>query len=304
MAWLVNPETNEREYLAERSMVGRTEHCWVRIPHGSVSKEHAMVFFDGSGWFVRDLGSRNGTWANGTHLAPGASISIGKDSTLQFGDISAMLSTTEPPTLCVRSEAGTCFVAEGGVLSLPDEETPLASIYEPIPGRWVIELDGHERPLQDTDTFYVGNHRYRVHVPTADSLRAFQSTQQSRRQLFLTDVQLRLEVSLDGESIVTRLLTPSGALELPSRNSHQVLLVLARQRIADEKNGVSEAECGWVYADDFAKMLGFDRERVNVDIHRLRQQFANVGVSDASRVIERRPTTHQLRMGVRRVTIV
>lgn len=303
MAWLLNPATGEREYLAERSIVGRAEHSWIHIPHGSVSKEHAVIYFDNEAWLVRDLGSRNGTWANGTRLDPGASVSIGRESSLQFGDINAVLSTIEPPTLCVRQASGSCLVAEGGVVILPDAENPLASIYEKVPGHWILDTAGEERAVHDGDTFYIGEERCRVHVPTAGSRKAFQSTQQSLGQLSLSDLQLVLEVSSDGESIVTRLDGTGRSVEVPPRTSHHLLLLLARQRVEDQESGVPDTECGWLYSDDFAKMLGFDRERVNVDIHRLRQQFAAVGVMDASRVIERRPTSHQLRLGIRRATI-
>ena len=54
----------------------------------------------------------------------------------------------------------------------------------------------------------------------------------------------------------------------------------------------------------FSSIKGADRERVNVDIHRLRQQVSKAGVSDAAQLIERRPTTHQLRLGIRRVEIL
>jgi hypothetical protein len=303
MAWLLNPATGEREYLAERSIVGRAEHCWIHIPHGSVSKEHAVIYFDNEGWLVRDLGSRNGTWANGTRLDPGASVSVGRESSLQFGDISAVLSTIEPPTLCVRQASGSCLVAEGGVVILPEAEKPKASIYEKVPGHWVLDQAGDERAVHDGDTVYVDEERFRVHVPTAGSRKAYQSTQQSSGQLSVSDLQLVLEVSSDGESIVTRLDGTTRSVDLPPRTSHQLLLLLARQRIQDQDAGIMDAECGWLYSDDFAKMLGFDRERVNVDIHRLRQQFAAIGVMDASRVIERRPTSHQLRLGIRRAMV-
>ncbi len=33
-----------------------------------VGKHHAMIFFDGSAYYITDLGSRNGTWVNGTRV--------------------------------------------------------------------------------------------------------------------------------------------------------------------------------------------------------------------------------------------
>jgi hypothetical protein len=126
---------------------------------------------------------------------------------------------------------------------------------------------------------------------------------QSLGGLILSEMQLVLQVSSDGESMHTRLRTPSQNIDVPPRATHQVLLTLARKRIEDRDAGVADGECGWVYSDELAKMLGYDNERVNVDVHRLRQQFAHLGVLDASQLIERRPTSHQVRLGMRHVSI-
>jgi len=40
-----------------------------------------------------------------------------------------------------------------------------------------------------------------------------------------------------------------------------------------------------------------------VDIFRARKQFSEAGVIDAAQIVERRPTTHELRIGVPRLTI-
>ncbi len=306
MAWLVNPSTREREYLAERSVVGRATHCWVHMPHRSVSKEHAVIYFEGDGWKVKDLGSRNGTWANGLRLSPGESVSVGKESSLQFGDVNAVLGSTEPPTLCVRMEStGQCIAAGSGMLSLPDEDEPVATVYEGTPGSWLLDFDGRVQALRDGDTFYIEDQRYIAHVPSAEAHRAFQTTTvRSQPLILLSEVTLRMSVSQDGEATTTTLLHRGDEVEVASRATHQVLLVLAQQRQADSARGIDSKECGWVYADELHKMLGQDsRERVNVDIHRLRQQFAKLGVMDAARLVERRTQTHQLRLGISRVEI-
>lgn len=263
-----------------------------------------MVFFGDSKWSIKDLGSRNGTWANGTRLEPGASLAVGKESVIQFGDVNAVLTCDQGPTLCVRNEAtGHCVVAEGGMLSLPDEENPSASAYETSPGKWVVELDGREQELQDGDTFYLDGQRFRAHVPSVDTARSIQSTVRSFPRILLSSATLRMRVSLDQEATETALLQFGEATLVPPRTTHQVLLVLARQRLKDRADQVDEDEQGWIYSDELARALGYDRERVNVDIHRLRQQFAKLGALDAARLIERRPTTHQLRLGMANVVL-
>lgn len=304
MGWLKNPATGDREYLAERSLIGRASNCWVCMPHRSVSKEHAVLYFEEGGWFIKDLGSRNGTWANGTRLEPGVRVSVGQDTALQFGDVSAVVAGTEPPTLCARRESnGECVVADAAVLSLPDEERPLASAYEQTPGMWVVDMDGRTQQLRDGDTLYIGQERYLLHVPTVDTQRQFESTVTTRNQFVLSEITLRLEVSQDGESILTHIQTREQSHQVPARATHQVLLVLAEQRQKDRQAGLADSECGWVYSDDLSKMLSSDPQKVNVDIHRLRQQFAKLGVLDAARIVERRTTSHQARLGIRDLVI-
>jgi sigma-B regulation protein RsbU (phosphoserine phosphatase) len=45
--------------------VGRSSRHTIHIPDGTVSKDHAEITFRGGQYFVRDLGSRNGTRVNG-----------------------------------------------------------------------------------------------------------------------------------------------------------------------------------------------------------------------------------------------
>ena len=65
-----------------------------------------------------------------------------------------------------------------------------------------------------------------------------------------------------------------------------------------------DTSSGWVYQDDLEHDPSMAAERLNVDVFRIRQQFAEAGVLDAARIIERRPRSRQLRIGTRNLTIV
>jgi len=48
----------------QRTVIGRTNTCDLRIPVGSVSREHCEIVLVDGGAVVRDLGSSNGTYHN------------------------------------------------------------------------------------------------------------------------------------------------------------------------------------------------------------------------------------------------
>ena len=47
-------------------LIGRAPECDVELADSTVSRRHAEVVRDGDAWFVRDLGSSNGTKVNGS----------------------------------------------------------------------------------------------------------------------------------------------------------------------------------------------------------------------------------------------
>jgi hypothetical protein len=47
-----------------RFVIGRGKHCDLIINSGKVSREHVVIFREGTDYFIEDLGSSNGTWFN------------------------------------------------------------------------------------------------------------------------------------------------------------------------------------------------------------------------------------------------
>ncbi|MCI0421364.1 MAG: FHA domain-containing protein, partial [Acidobacteria bacterium] len=45
--------------------IGRSQGCEVRINDYRVSREHLQVYWEGERWWLRDLGSSNGTYLHG-----------------------------------------------------------------------------------------------------------------------------------------------------------------------------------------------------------------------------------------------
>ncbi len=65
--------------------IGRRADLSFCLPSNSVSKEHAEIFTDGKSLFIRDLGSRNGTFVNGTRIEDQTPLKV--DDVLHFADL-------------------------------------------------------------------------------------------------------------------------------------------------------------------------------------------------------------------------
>ena len=304
MALLRIRTSQQRIYLAERSHVGRSAKSWIILDDPSVSQDHAVLFFHPDGWAVRDLGSTNGSRLNNQTLEAGKTVVLSRGSELHFGNDIVTLDSIEPPTACAQSlTTRNYYAAVNGVMTLPGELDSLLTVYQSEDDTWLLEKDGESQPIADGDVLYAGDQRFRIHIPSTASGGINLSTHEGRAPLLRSHIKLVFRVSADEESVLVELHAGRRVVPVPPRSFHDVLLELARARLRDKNNGVAEEECGWVYADELAHRLGHERTRLNVAIHRVRRQLAEVGVNDAAQLFERRPTSHQLRLGVRRLSV-
>lgn len=74
-------------------LIGRSFDCQVRLSSTRVSRHHAEVFIDEDSWFLRDLGSANGTWLNGERVV---TAPLRQDNQVQCGK--------EGPTVVLQLE--------------------------------------------------------------------------------------------------------------------------------------------------------------------------------------------------------
>lgn len=79
----LSPLTLPRE-AGDRVVIGREHDCDLLLTEISVSRHHAELLFDGVEWWLRDLGSKNGTRLNGlrvqlpVRVRPGDAVSLGQ----------------------------------------------------------------------------------------------------------------------------------------------------------------------------------------------------------------------------------
>ncbi|MGH3312097.1 MAG: FHA domain-containing protein [Streptomyces sp.] len=78
--------------------IGRAPGSMLRLSHYTVSRSHAQLRSTGDGWKLRDLGSSNGTWVNGSRVTGSTGVRPG--DVVRFGQIGFRLAlprTTPPP---------------------------------------------------------------------------------------------------------------------------------------------------------------------------------------------------------------
>jgi predicted component of type VI protein secretion system len=66
------------------SLLGRSPECLIVLPSERVSREHAVVRRIHCGLEIEDLGSRNGTWVNGSRIRRATVLQQGDE--VQLGD--------------------------------------------------------------------------------------------------------------------------------------------------------------------------------------------------------------------------
>lgn len=263
------------------------------------------MFWSGSCWEARDLGSSNGTVVDGHKLAPGERAALHQGSELRLANGPAwVLIDALPPVAAARSATGEVRVAEGGLLVLPDFSRPVACAYEDGGGVWWVEVGDETRVAVDQETIVAGE-PWVLSIPPSVLERPVSTTLKVERPLDLSNVTLRFAVSSDEEHTTLCILCDDGVKQAGSRAYIYTLLTLARARLGDRENASGpSAEQGWIYVEDLLRMLQMDAEKLNVDIFRARQHFSQLGILDAGAIIQRRPQSRQIRIGAERIEIV
>ena len=281
--------------LPPRALIGRSPRCDLSIGEGWVSGEHAAIRWSGQAWEVRDLGSRNGTRLGDAVLDAGKWYPLEEGALLTFGQPAAtyrVTDTTPPTVFAVRLSDEQILTADSGLLVLPDPDDPQVMVHQSRSGVWMLESDAEVRPVRQEEVLTVGEALFRVHLP-----QAMQGTTEAVSRPRLSDLTLRFSVSADEEYVHIVALSDGKTIDLKSRAHHYFLLTLARLRASDQQEGIDESGAGWVYIDDLTRMLRIDFSRMNMNIFRARKQLAAAGIDEAVDLIERRPSTRQLRLG-------
>jgi hypothetical protein len=279
--------------------IGRAATSALCLPHRYVSAQHAVIRWNGSQWELRDLGSRNGTFLDGNRLKPGEECPLRIGSKMAFGKVVAeqweLVDDSAPRIMAVPADGGRPVFLDGELLALPSNEDPRVTIYRDAKGAWVLEQpDESTLPITNLQTFEVDGRQWRFCC--AEDVRTT-SLLAAPAELEVRHLELSFSVSRDEEHVELHLTCGSSSFDLGARAHNYLLLTLARRRLEDAEEGNADTACGWIYQEDLAHDPSMAPPQLNIDVFRIRKQFAAVGVMDAANIIERRPRTRQLRIG-------
>jgi hypothetical protein len=286
----------EKEFCVPcRCLVGRSTLADLRLVTRRGSSEHATLGWYSGRWILRDLGSSNGTRINGKILFPGDRVALAAGTRIQFGaeDEVWTMSDADPPDPCaVLVGPQECHWGVRGLLILPGPDSPEASAF--IDGAtWQVDVGTEIRTVECGDLISLPSGYWRLLLPElGGTMRALTAGP----ELDLNEVSLQFSVAPERISVALRQGTTQ--ISIPSRACLNTLVALARIRIGATG---SEAEQGWISSMDLADMLRYTPEKVNVDVHRLRKLFQDVGVRNPYQIVER-DDAKRLRIGVKHLS--
>lgn len=283
-------------------VVGRAPGCKLLLDAAYVSSRHASLRWTGDAWELRDLGSHNGTFFDGTRVPPGEVRILREGSRLAFGrpEQEWNVADIRPPVAMVV-ELGESLQEhlEGEVIGLPTAEQPTATLYRGPDGRWLLErLDQPSTPVDSGAVFQVDGRSFRFSCPDV-MLR----TATTDLPVELSQARLCFAVSRDEEHVELTAELGARRVDLGSRTHNYLLLTLARARIRDSEQGLPDTSCGWVYQEDLTRDLLMQPTQLNIEIFRIRQKLAALEIPGAASIVERRPRSRQLRIGVHEFSI-
>lgn len=304
MAWLSHIATGTRHILSPSHLVGRSHACALRLESRRVSGEHASFRWSSSGWTLRDLHSRNGTFVDQERLEPGRAVPVRAGARIVFGEGGELFELTDdsPPVAMAHARDGAVVYAEDGVLCLPGAEDAAYVVFEDEPGCWFVEArDGACRRIADGAELRDGERVWRVELP----LMWERTSRMEEAALRVGEIGLRVRVSRNEEFVEVAIRHGNGEIALQPRAHGYLLATLARARLRDQAlPDLPEADHGWVYVTELVQMLGTSETMLNVDIYRARAQFREARVVDAAGLIERRRVSREIRLGVRVIEVI
>lgn len=298
MGQIEREEDGQQIVLNAWHTVGRSRQCDLQLADREISKQHALIMWDGAQWTLRDLHSKNGTWFNNSAVQPGRDVPLQMGSTIAFGSLQdrwRVISLSEPVARAVNTVTGQSALAANGLLVLPDPENPNHTIFRHGPGWFVEDFEGRRAPACDQQVLMINGISWVLSIPQPAA-----NTWLDHQPPTPSNIILRFfGQGPDRETLSVCFVHEGRPVYLKQRVHLRVLYILAQARLRDQGNpSIPAKEQGWLYRDELCRRLGIYDNRLYVHVFRAREQLAEAGLSEATNIIERRSDTQQVRIGV------
>lgn len=294
--------------LESHYVVGRSPppQCSLTLDADYVSALHAEVRWTGQFWELKDLGSRNGTYVDGHRIRPGDAARVANGTKLGFGKREHewnIIDDSAPIAMAVPLDGGAAVTFDDQeMLALPSKDDPQATIYRTVDGAWSLErVDEMPISVKDRQTFEAVGRTWRFCCPEVRPGTFALPSEPTVPGMYVRNMELLFSVSQNEEYVHLRIRAGDQDHDMGARQHHFLLLTLARHRLAEAAQGEPEISCGWLDQEDVAHDPSMAQARLNLSVHRIREQFARVGVLDFGSIVQRR--LRQIRIGTGRVTI-
>lgn len=305
MAKLINQTTKEEVYLLALHLVGRhTGSCHTVLNNPQASRIHATISWCGEQWSIQD-NSTNGTYLNGKRIDGYTNYKLQLNDTIYFASQDAGVWTfvddSEPCCMLQMLAPDSKTVLLEQLAVLPNEDSPQVCLYIAPDGKWVCEQDNDVRVLSNNDKILLEDGQLWQFIEASGS---DTTIRMSAINQDVSSVSAEFEVSQSEEHVSLVIVCDGKSFNLGERTHHYLLLLLARQYLSDQNDGLNPRECGWVDKEQLAKMVQMEEVHINMQIYRFRKQVADATKTEMSmpQLVERRKG--ELRFVCREINIL
>jgi hypothetical protein len=290
--------------------LGRALTNHVVLTDPAISAQHAALWVDGSGVWVADYASRNGTFVNDVRvrgamrLRPGDGVWLGRVVEVRLTGV----------TLPANAGARAYAIEEvgGGVqhpvrssrfrigpldadADLVFADAPATLLLFHTNGEVWLATDEGERALDPDEVFVVGGRHLRVREHDG---------RMGPTDVGAANFPYTLRVQLDSPTGALATLTdPMRGIEhrVETDNRAVLIYVLARQLIADRERGVPADDAGWcpdelVARGIWGRQVDLEKNNLHVLVHRIRKEIERAGLDPW--FIEKRRKALRMRLDI------
>ena len=277
MAVVENKLNGEKFILHSQHTIGRDRNNICLLDENDVSRKHAIIYWENDCWQLTDFSS-NGTKVNSTYVHH-TTKKLEKKDLLQFsstkGGIWKIVNLDPPNSFLKAINSNNESIDLKIELSLHNGNNSKLTFFQNKDQKWVMDDEVEETILIHKERYLINGASYQ-----------FIENEILSETLLNTDITknacFQLLISIDEESITSKIKINDLELDLGNRVFNHLLLHLVRVKQQDLNSGLNDKLCGWVDMDDLYEALSkellkeVDAYYVNTLIHRLRKNLMNL----------------------------